>query len=102
MSGKEPKSLSGLITDSHSGVGRLAREAAERVALGDRLRTALDPELGLHLSGCNLRDDGTLVLLASGPEWAARLRFESDRLLKICREHNPRAARVRVRIAAAD
>jgi hypothetical protein len=64
MSDKEPKSLSGLITDSQSGLGRLAREAAARVALSERLRDALEPELAEHLSACNLREDGTLVLLA--------------------------------------
>jgi len=102
MSDKEPKSLSGLITDSHSGLGRLAREAAARVALSERMREALEPELAEHLSACNLREDGTLVLLASGPEWATRLRFESDRLLQLCRQHNPQAARVRVRVSPTD
>ena len=99
MSDKEAKSLSGLISDPDSGLGRLAREAADRVALTDRLREALDPELGHSLRAANLREDGTLVLLASGPEWAARLRYEADRLLRLCREKNPQAARVRVRVS---
>ena len=99
MSDKEPKSLSGMISSPESQLGQLAREAAARVALSDRLREALEPELGLNLRACNLRDDGTLVLLASGPEWANRLRFEGDRLLRLCRELHPRAARVRIRVA---
>ena len=99
MSDKEAKSLSGLISDPESGLGRLAREAADRVALADCLREALGAELGHNLSAANLREDGTLVLLASGPEWATRMRFEADRLLRLCREKYPRAARVRVRVS---
>jgi hypothetical protein len=83
-------------------VGRLGREAAARVALTDHLRASLPAPLGEHITAANLRGDGTLVVLASGPEWAARLRFESDRLLGLCRERAPGAARVRVRVSRGE
>ncbi len=98
MSDTEPKSLSRLVTDPTSPLGRLATEAAARVALTDHLRAGLGDSAGSHIAGANLRDDGTLVVLATGPEWAARLRFESDRLLTLCRAVYPAAARVRVRV----
>ena len=97
MSDLRPKSLSGLLSDTDSALGRLADEAALRVALTDHLRNGLDPGIGQQLLGANLRDDGTLVILASGPEWAARLRFESEGLLARAREIRPAAARVRIR-----
>lgn len=101
MSDLRPKSLSGLVTDKGSALGRLAGEAAARVALTDHLRSGIDQELAPYLAGANLRADGTLVILAAGPEWAARLRFESDRLLALGRELQPGAARVRIRVSQA-
>lgn len=101
MSDLRPKSLSGLVTDSDSPLGRLASEAASRVALTDHLRNGLGSPLAAHVAGANLRDDGTLVVLASGPQWAARLRFEGERLLALGRELHPGAARVRIRVGQA-
>ena len=98
MSSSGPKSLSQLLAAKGGTMQRLADEASQRVALTDHLRSSIDPEIGAHLAGANLRDDGTLIVLASSPEWAARLRFESDNLLSKCREFHPAAARVRVRV----
>ena len=102
MSSSGPKSLSDLVSAPGGAVGRLASAAAGRLALGDHLRSSIDPALAARLIGANLRDDGTLVVLAASPEWAARLRFESSRLLAACREQHPGAARVRVRVSQTD
>lgn len=77
-------------------------EAAARVALTDHLRNGLGEPLGAHVAGANLRTDGTLVVLASGPEWANRLRFESERMLALCRAVHPAAARVLIRVSQAE
>lgn len=90
------------MSDPTSPLGRLATEAAARVALTDHLRNGLGDGLGNHIAGANVRADGTLVVLATGPEWAARLRFESDRLLALCRTVNPAAARVRIRVSQGE
>jgi hypothetical protein len=101
MSKSRLKSLSNIVHDSRSALGQLAGEAQSRLDLADQMRRALPAELTSHLVGCNLRDDGTLIILTSGPEWAARFRFESSELLRICREFYPATARVRVRVAHA-
>lgn len=101
MSTNRPKSLSDLLSSHGSSLQKLAAGAADRLALTDHLRGALEPALAAHLTGANLRDDGTLVVLASNPEWAARLRFESDHLLACCRDRYRQAARVRIRVAHA-
>ena len=54
-------------------------EGLDRLMSG--LKKVLDPTLALHLKGVNLRRDGQLVLVAESPAWAARLRFEADKLL---------------------
>ena len=71
-----------------------------RLDLADDLRKILPPDLQAALTGCNLRGDGTLVVTTDSPAWAARLRFESEALLRACRGRFPEAARVRVRVVS--
>jgi hypothetical protein len=59
--------------------------------LGDIVRRARDmDELPQDQAGsirsANVRDNGELVVLAASPAWAARLRFEADRLMAAARE----------------
>ncbi|MBL8225109.1 MAG: DUF721 domain-containing protein [Chromatiales bacterium] len=95
----QPVNLGDLFRSPGSSLGGLARAAAGRMELLDLLRARLPAELQACLVGCNVRDDGTLVLTASSPAWAARLRFEAPGLLACCRERFPATARVRVRSA---
>ncbi len=88
-----------LLSRSDSGLGRLARRAEAAMDLAEALRACLPDGLGAELRAASLRDDGTLVVLASSPAWAARLRFESGTLLSRCREHHPAARTVEVRVA---
>ena len=99
MSKTEPKSLSNIICDADSPIRRLADEARARVSLGDHIRAALAPDLAGAIAHCSLDGEGTLVVRTSGPEWASRLRFESERLLSLCREVHPQAQRVQVKVS---
>jgi hypothetical protein len=96
---KQPKPLSELVGEPGSVLSRLAREANRRISLADDLRQNLKDELGDSFSHCNLRDDGTLVLVTTSPEWAARLRFESATILEICRRREPGVLNVKVRVS---
>ena len=98
MSKSGPKSLSELLCDADSPIRRLADEAQSRVELADRVRAGLPAPLNRHIEACNLRDDGTLVVTTTSPEWAARLRFEGDSILSRCRQQHPGAARVKIRV----
>jgi hypothetical protein len=79
-------------------LGKLAEAAGRHVELATRVRTALGAALGAGVAACNLRPDGSLVVTAASPEWAARLRFESATILSACRQQFPAASRVRVRV----
>ena len=46
--------------------------------------------------------DGALVVRTTAPEWAARLRFETERLLALSREVYPGTTSVKVRVAYPD
>lgn len=103
MSQKQPRLLASLAFGSDGPLADLARRAADRVALVDQLRAGLPEALAAELRGANLRDDGTLVLLASSSAWASRLRFEREAVLKAAAglPETPRKLEVRVAGPAA-
>jgi hypothetical protein len=98
-SGYGPRGLGELIA-ANSPLGALARAASSRLELADRVRKELPPTLSAAITACNLRADGTLVVTAASPEWAARLRFEADGILAACRKDWPAVTRVRFRTGA--
>jgi hypothetical protein len=104
-SGNGPRGLGELLAGragmegaEDSALGALARAARSRLALADAVRRHLPPDLAAAVANCNLRPDGTLMVTAASPEWAARLRFEADGILAACRPDWPAAERVRVRV----
>jgi hypothetical protein len=100
MSSSGPKSLSEIVNVPESGIGALAASAQARVDLAERLRSTLPEGLAAHLLSANVNAENCLVVLCDGPEWAARLRYESTRLLSRCRELHASTIRVRFRVAS--
>jgi len=98
----KPKSLSQLLQDPDSALGRLAETARHKLALTEHIRDGLPPHLATELLHCSIDDAGTLIVRTSGPEWAARLRFETETLLSLSREINPETTSVKVRVAYPD
>ena len=101
MSQNSPKSLSELIFRPGSALNDLARQAQASMDLAAKLRAGLPPEMSAELRSASLHDDGTLVVMAASPAWAARLRFETQILLACCRELHPQVRRVAVRVSGA-
>jgi hypothetical protein len=99
MSKDKAKSLSELIGAQNSGLGRLAAEARMRTDLSDHVRSRLDEPLASGINHCNLRDDGTLVVIAVNSEWAARLRFESQQLMAVARDFCAKVTACKNRVA---
>lgn len=89
-----------LEEDPSRRLTRIVRRAREMGDLTVRLRAALPAPLGNELLAANVHDDGSLVLICSAPCWAARLRFESERLLAAATDAGFPAARVRVRVGS--
>ncbi|MEZ5566283.1 MAG: DciA family protein [Gammaproteobacteria bacterium] len=96
-------SLKGLgeLLGADSALAQLARTAGRQVEVADCVRQQLSTDLAGAIAACNLRPDGTLVVTALSPEWAARLRFEADAILTGCRVNWPAAARVQIRVGRA-
>jgi hypothetical protein len=98
MSNGTSKSLSDIIASSDGALSGLAREARLREDLSTYLRKHLPEPLTGGFLHCNLRDEGLLVVLATSPEWASRLRFEADRIRQICADQGTEVTSVRVRV----
>jgi hypothetical protein len=99
MSKSAPKSLSQLLESSGSSLARLATTAQQKIALSEHIRNGLAPDIGAEVLHCSIDVDGILTVRASSPEWAARLRFENERLLELSREIDPATTSIKVRVA---
>ena len=97
---KHAKSLAELIVSTDTGFGNLANAAQRRADLSDYLRNNIDPALSGGFSNCNISDDGTLVIIATSPEWASRIRFETQPFIDLCRQQGTLVRTVKVRVSA--
>jgi hypothetical protein len=76
------KRLENLLNPNDDrGLGEIVRHARDMGALLRVLQQALPGDAASSIIAANIRDDGELVILASSPAWAAKLRFEADRLM---------------------
>lgn len=87
-----------LGADPGQPLGKIVQHAQSMGELATRLQAVLEAAGRDHLRAANVREDGTLVLLCSSPSWAARLRFESERLIAAATEAGFSVARVKVRV----
>lgn len=69
------------------------------VDLSDAISEALPPELSGEISGTNIRKNGELVVLVNSSPAAARLRFESEKLLRAARNRGFSVETVSVRVS---
>lgn len=76
----------------------LVQHAQDMDDLALRVRLCLDEPARASVAAANLRDDGELVVVCHSSAWAARLRFESDRLVKAARDGGYAVNRCRVRV----
>ncbi len=74
-------------------------QARAVASLSGRLRDALPAELADALVTANVGDDGRLVVIARTPAWAARLRFEADRLISAAEAAGQPATHCVVRVS---
>jgi len=80
------KRLENLLNPNNDGgLGDIIRHAKEMGELVHELQQALPDDIGASIQSANIRGDGELVILASSPAWAAKLRFEAERLMDIAR-----------------
>jgi len=78
--------LENLLKAGASGtLSKIIQRAQNMDELTTALRAALPTDAGQSLLAANLRENGELVLICTSSAWAARLRFESDKLMEVAR-----------------
>ncbi len=88
-----------LNADAETGLDKLVHRAQEMDDLTAILQDALVDMDAAEIIAANLRDDGDLVVVCRSSSWAARLRFESERLLAAANAQGHKATRLRVRVS---
>ena len=74
--------LGSILKSCNNGdLGGLVRRARELGELTDVLSAALPGDCDGAILAANVRDDGTLVVIAASSAWANRLRYEAELLL---------------------
>jgi len=99
MSKNKPKSLSQLVGDPSSAIGRLASTARDKQSFVDHIRNGLTPELAEVVMHCSVEENGILMVRTASSAWAARLQYETEKLLELARDVHPETTSVRVRVA---
>ena len=97
------KRLENLLNPSTGeGLGDIVRHARDMGRLVHILREALPGEDAEGILAANIRHDGELVVLASTPAWAAKLRFETDKLVEAAQLAGNEVISCRVRVSRGD
>lgn len=92
--------LKNLITSCSDGeLGDIVRRAREMGELTRALCAELPADYAGAIVAANLRDNGDLVVIATSPAWASRLRYETDTLLAAARDTGVRPAACRIRVS---
>ena len=79
-----------------AGVIRRAREMGELTHI---LCECLPGEYAGAIAAANVRDDGILVVIATSPAWASRLRYETEALVRAARESGKNVTACRIRVS---
>lgn len=79
-------------------LGKIIQRAQDLDDLTTQLRGELEPDTALALLAANVRDDGELVVVASSSAWAAKLRFEGEKLMQTARDGGASVTSFRVRV----
>lgn len=77
---------------------RLVEHSQNMGNLAQLLKASLPSDVAGHLLAANLKEPGELVLICSSSPWAARLRYESEKLLKAARKAGINADRCSIRV----
>ena len=94
------KRLENLLNpNDDGGLGDIIRHAQDMGELVQSLQQQLPEETAANIIAANVRDDGELVVLASSPAWAAKLRFEADVLMAAARQSGAEVSSCKVRVS---
>ena len=94
------KKLEKLLNSSgNKELDQIVQRAQDMGNLAQTLSRGLGDEFAGAIAASNIRDDGTLVIVATSSSWAARLRFESPAIEQIAKNAGHSVSRVKISVA---
>ena len=94
------KSLENLLNLNGGGeLGDIVRHARDMGELVSLLQASVSEEEARSIVAANIRGDCELVVLASSPAWAAKLRFEADTLIAAACQGGANVTSCKVRVS---
>jgi len=94
------KRLENLLNPNDDGeLGDIIRHAQDMGELIQVLQQSLPGDTRGSISAANIRDNGELVILASSPAWAAKLRFDAECLMAAARDSGAEVTSFKVRVS---
>jgi len=94
------KRLENLLNPNNDGgLGDIIRHAQDMGELVQMLQQSLPADTAASVKAANIRDNGELVILASSPAWAAKLRFEADSLVAAARAAGAEVSTCKIRVS---
>ena len=94
------KRLENILKPNNDGdLGEIIGHAQHMGELVHSLQQTLPLDMADSIRAANIRDNGELVILASSPAWAAKLRFEADKLVAAARASGAQVDSCRVRVS---
>lgn len=87
-----------LNSKGDNALENLVHRAQDMDDLAATLRQALTDMAPEQILAANLRENGELVVVCGSSAWAARVRFESDRLIRAARRGGYAAETCRIRV----
>ncbi len=88
-----------LQTGAGGALEQIVQHAQNMGNLTSAIRSVLPDEAKASLLAANLRENGELVLICSSSSWAARLRFESEQLIKAARLTGAEVSKCKVKVS---
>ena len=88
-----------LKSGAGSALDKIVQRAQNMDELTIALRSVLPDEAQSCLVAANLSETGELVLICSSSSWAARLRFESEQLIKAARLMGADVSKCKVKVS---
>jgi len=94
------KRLENLLNPNGDGeLGDIIRHAQGMGELLELLQQSIPSITSGSIRAANIRDNGELVILASSPAWAAKLRFETDAMMAATRKSGVKVKSCSVRVS---
>jgi len=94
------KDLKKLLNPNNDGeLAAVIRRARKLGELTHTLCENLPEEYAGAIAAANIREDGSLVVIATSSAWASRLRYETESLLDAARRAGNEVTRCRVRVS---